>query len=391
MLSKFFQRKGEPELPCARELESLRPKAGEVRKAAFEETLYLAPLPVYTGQLPVSIHDFSEVNDVYLQMGGSNKGMVWQGKMLAWVIWIASITLIFMPLLVSCLFFIYAPEVTNNTFSKTLSLALQVAWTYFLPGPCLLIAIFIHTIISQTREQARQYPLRFNRQRREVCFVSSNTHEILIVPWEGVTAWVTQGEMVSQYGSTVFFNFGLALENKETGMVQPLLFGKPSQAHAFGTWEAIRQYMELGVPENKHDGWPLGRALTEYELRPYEGLHTWEVEKHLKEEMGGLHCGMSDERRAEIGFDARTRWPLRRWYIWRVLSFWKMPYMIAEWGHKAGTPYIPEKVREWSKPIPQEQWAKPSPELQKATKIVEQAMNRKNKKLDFRAACELIQ
>jgi hypothetical protein len=390
MLSKLFQRNPEPELPCARKLESLGPKVGEVRKAAFEETLYLAPLPVYTGQLPVSIHDFSEVNDVYLQIGGDNRGMVWQGKMLAWVIWIAIITLIIMPVALATFLYVFTPEGTNNTFGKDLSLALQVTWTYCLPGVCLMVGICVRATISQTREQARQYPLRFNRQRREVCFIDSDTHHILIVPWEKVTAWVTQGEMVSQYGATVFFNFGLALENQETGMVQPLLFGKPSQTHAIGTWEAIRQYMEHGVPENKHDGWPLGRALTEYELRPYEGLHTWEVEKRLKEEMGGLHSCFTDEERAEIGLDPRTRWPLRRWYIWRVLSFWKMPYMIAEWGHKAGTPYIPEKVREWSRPIPQELWAKPSPELQKATKIVEQAMNRKKKKLDFRAACELI-
>ncbi|MCD5977917.1 DUF6708 domain-containing protein [Pseudomonas quasicaspiana] len=393
MLGKLFKRKAEHPPPSVHDLDTLRPKVGEVRKTAFEETLYLAPLPVYTGQLPVSIHDFSEVNDVYLQVGGDNRGMVWQAKLLAWVIWIAIIILVGIPVWIATFVYFFGVESPSNTFSRILILGLQVVWTYYLPGVCLMVGIFVHTIISQTREQARQYPLRFNRQRREVCYVSSDTHEVLIVPWEKVTAWVSQGEMVSQYGSTVFFTFGLALENEETEMVQPLLLGKPSQAHAIGTWEAIRQYMEHGVPEDEYDVWQRlshGRAYTEYELRPYEGLHTWEVEKLLKEEEGGLHCSFSDERRAEIGFSPRTRWPLRRWYIWRVLSFWKMPYMIAEWGHKAGTPYIPEKVREWSAPIPPDQWAKSSAELQRATKIVEQAMNRKKNKLDFRSACQLI-
>lgn len=389
MLGKLFKRKAEHPPPSVHDLDTLRPKVGEVRKTAFEETLYLAPLPVYTGQLPVSIHDFSEVNDVYLQVGGDNRGMVWQAKLLAWVIWIAIIILVGIPVWIATFIYFFGVVSPSNTFSRILILGLQVVWTYYLPGVCLMVGIFVHIIISQTREQARQYPLRFNRQRREVCYISSDTQEILIVPWEKVTAWVSQGEMVSQYGATAFFTFGLALENEKTEMVQLLLLGKPSQAHAIGTWEAIRQYMEHGVPEDQHDIWP-GRALTEYELRPYEGLHTWEVEKRLKEDMGGLHSCFSDEERAEIGLAPRTRWPLRRWYMWRVLSFWKMPYMIAEWGHKAGTPYIPEKVREWSAPIPPDQWANPSPELQRATKVVEQAMNRKKNKLDFRSACQLI-
>jgi len=393
MLTKLFKRRTEQATQAPQSIEGLRPRAGEVRKTGFEETLYLAPLPIYTGQQPVSIHDFSEVNSVFLQLGGSNLGMVWQAKMLAWVIWIAIIILVGMPLTIAILSSVFRPEGSNHTFFSDLSLLLQVAWTCFLPGPCLMVGICVYSIISQTREQARQYPLRFNRQRREVCFISSDTHEVLIVPWEKVTAWVSQGEVANQYGATAFYTFGLALENEATGKVQPILLGKPSQAHAIGTWEAIRQYMEHGLPKYKDDALPqflLGRAPTEYELRPYEGLHTWEVEKRRKEDIGGLHSCFTDEERAEIGLSKPTRWPLRRWYIWRVLSFWKMPYMIAEWGHKAGTPYIPEKVRKWSAPIPEEQWAKPSAELLKATQIVEQAMNRKKNKLNFIAACELM-
>ena len=393
MLSKLFKRKAEQAAPSPQDLEGLRPRVGEVRKTAFEETLYLAPLPVYTGQQPVSLHDFPEVNAAFLQLGGSNIGMVWQAKMLAWVIWIAIIILVGIPLAIAILSSALRPEVSNHTFFSDLSLLLRVAWTCFLPGPCLMVGICVHTTISQTRQQARQYPLRFNRQRREVCFISDETHEILIVPWEKVTAWVSQGEVVTQYAATAIYTFGLGLENESTGMVQPILLGKPSQAHAIGTWEAIRRYMEHGIQEDKSSDLQRllqGRALTEYELRPYEGLHTWEVEKRRKEDIGSLHSCFTDEERAEIGLSKPTRWPLRRWYIWRVLSFWKMPYMIAEWGHKAGTPYIPEKVREWSAPIPEEQWAKPSAELLKATQIVEQAMNRKKNKLNFIAACELI-
>lgn len=390
MLNNLFKRKTDPDLPsAARDIQN--PKAGEVRKSGVEETLYLAPLPVYTGQQPVSMQGFPEVNDVYLQMGGSNMGMVWQGKLLAWVIWLMIIMNIFSPIFLAVLLWMLTPEGTNNTFSKDLSMLFEFFFYLGIVTAPICIGTVLHTIISQTREQARQYPLRFNRQRREVCFVNSNTHEILIVPWEKVTAWVSQGQMISQYGATTFYTFGMALENEEKGTVQPVLIGKPSQAHAIGTWEAIRLYMEQGIPTDRTGEWLrllLGRELTEYELRPYEGLHTWEVEKLMKEEDGGLHSCFSDERRAEIGLSPRSHWPLRRWYIWRILSFWKMPYMIAEWGHKAGTPIMPERVQQWSQPLPQEQWAKPSPALQKATQVVQHAMDRK--KMNFIEACKLI-
>ena len=391
MLNKLFKRKTEPAPPSTAQ-EGKNPKAGEVRQLGSEETLYLAPLPVYTGQQPVSMQDFPVVNDVYLQVGGSNMGMVWQGKMLAWVIWLVIFILIFCPIIIATLLFFITPEGTNNTFLKDLNLSFQVFWSIGLPVGILHIGICIHTLISQTREQARQYPLRFNRQRREVCFVDSNTHEILIVPWEKVTAWISQGQMVTQYNATTFYTFGMALENEEKGTVQPILLDKPSQAHAIGTWEAIRLYMEQGVPTDKTGAWLrllLGRELTEYELRPYEGLHTWEVEKLMKIEDRFPDVDMTDEERAKHGFLPRDYWALRWWYVWRVLSFWKMPYMIAEWGHKAGTPTMPERVQQWSQPIPPEQWAKPSPALQKATQVVQHAMDKK--KMNFIEACKVIE
>jgi len=391
MLNKLFKRKTEPAPPSTAQ-EGKNPKAGEVRQLGSEETLYLAPLPVYTGQQPVSMQGFPVVNDVYLQVGGSNMGMVWQGKMLAWVIWLVIFILIFCPIIIATLLFFITPEGTNNTFLKDLNLSFQVFWSIGLPVGILHIGICIHTLISQTREQARQYPLRFNRQRREVCFVDSNTHEILIVPWEKVTAWISQGQMVTQYNATTFYTFGMALENEEKGTVQPILLDKPSQAHAIGTWEAIRLYMEQGVPTDKTGAWLrllLGRELTEYELRPYEGLHTWEVEKLMKIEDRFPDVDMTDEERAKHGFLPRDYWALRWWYFWRVLSFWKMPYMIAEWGHKAGTPTMPERVQQWSQPIPPEQWAKPSPALQKATQVVQHAMDKK--KMNFIEACKLIE
>jgi len=50
---------------------------------------------------------------------------------------------------------------------------------------------------------------------------------------------------------------------------------------------------------------------------------------------------------------------------------------------------MPERVQQWSQPIPPEQWAKPSPALQKATQVVQHAMDKK--KMNFIEACKLIE
>jgi hypothetical protein len=390
VLAKLFRRKKTPAPSMtAQDITHNRPRVGEIRMHGLEEALYLAPLPVCTAQPPVSMQNFSEMNDVYLQMGGSNNGMVFQGKLLAWAIWLALIVPVFFPVSLATFIVIFSPFEHSfwwhvwTGFHAVFHIG--VMWVVIGVGPV------GYSIVEGVWTQAKQYPLRFNRQRREVCFVDPKTHEVLIVPWESVVAWVSQSELVTQYGATQFFTFGMGLEDEKNDTVQFVLAGKPSQAHAIGTWEAIRLYMEQGIPKDQTGDWLrmlLGRELTEDELRPHEGLHTWNVERRIKEDMGSLHMPVSDERMAEIGLDPRTRWPVRWWYVRRVLTFWKMPYMIAEWGHKAGYPVLPDEVQRWSQPIPAEQWAKPSPALQKATRTVEEAMRKQ--KMSFIDACALL-
>lgn len=375
----------------AQDITHNRPRVGEVRTHGVEEALYLAPLPVCTGQHPVSMQNFSEMNEVYLQMGGSNNGMVFQGVLLAWSIWLTLMVLVFAPIFLAAFLVIFSPPDIERSFWGLLWLGFQAAVYKGLLMGVIGIGTVGYSIVEGVRTQAKQYPLRFNRQRREVCFVDPKTHEVLIVSWESVVAWVSQSEMITQYGATQFFTFGMGLEDEKNDTVQFVLVGKPSQAHAIGTWEAIRLYMENGIPKDQTGDWLrmlLGRELTEDELRPHEGLHTWNVEKRIKEDMGSLHMPISDERMAEVGLDPRTRWPVRWWYVRRVLTFWKMPYMIAEWGHKAGYPVLPDEVQRWSQPIPAEQWAKPSPALQKATRTVEEAMRKQ--KMTFMNACALL-
>ncbi|MBK5525502.1 hypothetical protein JFT91_25455 [Pseudomonas sp. TH08] len=124
----------------------------------------------------------------------------------------------------------------------------------------------------------------------------------------------------------------------------------------------------------------LGLIPTGDRLKHYEGLHTFEIERDDARWMCKMNdegADLSDKEREHYGHPKRTLWPLRRWYIWRVLSFWKMPYMLAEWGHRMGRPTLPDQVQKWSEPLPSEQWAKPSAALMKANQVVKTAIDKK--------------
>jgi len=244
---------------------------------------------------------------------------------------------------------------------------------------------YVYGVLDGVWKSAKTYPVRFNRQRREICYIDAKTHRVLIVPWESVVAWVSNCQGFGNHGMAREYTFGMGLEDEATDIVQFITLRQPSEAHALGMWTSIRNYMEEDQSFNEPNPYLaiLGLTPTEDELKPYEGLHTFEVEKREKYMLGFLH--REDDYAKQLGLK-KTKWPLRRWYIRRVLLFWKMPYLLAEWGHRKGRPAMPESVVAWSQPLPPEQWAQPSPALVKANAVVKNAMDKK--KITFVEACK---
>ncbi|WP_442113417.1 hypothetical protein [Pseudomonas sp. NUPR-001] len=381
MIKKLFKRQNkltstEPE----QDIRSQRPCAGEIRVRGLNETLFLSPLPVYTGQVQSSRRNFSEMNDTYLELGGSNWGMVEQGKIFATGIWLLLFIAFVVPV-VACLWLVaFSPPGIDRKFFDIIGDALLVFSTTALLG-LLPVGAYLYGMISSVHEAAKTYPVRFNRQRREVCYVDGKTHRVLIVPWESVVAWVATTQGVTSYGATRQYTFGMGLEDEEQDKLQFLLMGQPSDAHSLGMWAAIRNYMEDGQLVDAPN--PIlalaGLTPSEDRLKPYEGLHTFYVEREDARGLGALDDGgdhLTDEERERYGYSKRSHWPLRFWYMRRVVVFWKMPYMLAEWGHRVGRPTLPEQVQAWSQPLPPERWAKPSPALVKANQIVKDAMDK---------------
>jgi hypothetical protein len=388
MFSQLFKRQDKPETTePAPDIRSQRPSAGQLRVRGLNETLFLAPLPVYTGQAPVSRRNFSAMNETYLELGGSNYGMVELGKRLAIQIWMVLCTAFVVPVLICLWLVAFSPPEIDRKFFDIVGDAVQV----FATGSLLFIlpvGAFIYGMLSNVRTLAKSYPVRFNRQRREVCYIDDTTHRVLIVPWESVVAWVARSQGITRYGAMRDYTFGMGLEDEAHDTVQFILSAQPSDAHALGMWTAIRNYMEEGELVDTPNPMlaALSITLSEDELKPYEGLHTFEIERLDARFMGDLDDGMDDAYRKRYGYPQPTRWPLRWWYVRRVLTFWKMPYLIAEWAHRKGRPTLPQSVQAWSRPLPPEQWAQPSPALQKANALVKTAMDKRG--ANFIDACK---
>ncbi|KAB2515624.1 hypothetical protein F8N49_27050 [Pseudomonas sp. GXM4] len=294
------------------------------------------------------------------------------------------------PVLICAWLALFSPHGIDRRFVDLIGDSLLV----FASGSLLFIlplGAYLYGMLSGVFKAAKTYPVRFNRQRREVCYVDSKTRRVLIVPWESVVAWVSNTQGVTSYGATRQYTFGMGLEDEEQDKVQFLLLPQPSDAHALGMWTSIRNYMEDGQLVDAP--YPMLKALgltpSGDRLKPYEGLHTFEIEREDARAMGSLDEGgdeLTPEQREHYGYSKKSYWPLRRWYMWRVLSFWKMPYMLAEWAHRKGRPTLPEQVQTWSEPLPPEQWAKPSGALVKTNQMVKTAMDKKG--ATFVEACK---
>ncbi|KAA0943514.1 hypothetical protein FQ186_29620, partial [Pseudomonas sp. ANT_H14] len=93
-------------------------------------------------------------------------------------------------------------------------------------------------------------PVRFNRQRREVC-VPREDGEYWIVPWESVTAAATQQSSVSQAGKATMGLLIIGFENpdpqaKEDNKHFWFGFNCGGGTTAMALWECMRSYMEIG-------------------------------------------------------------------------------------------------------------------------------------------------
>ncbi|BFT60865.1 hypothetical protein [Pseudomonas moorei] len=289
------------------------PPAGSTKKRLLSRNDYLAPLPIPTGRKPSDVLNVIwRKNEVFLDVGNYSIG---SAVMVMW-----PMVMLFLGLA----YFFEDPD------------ALVL-------GACIMVIPILLLIQGLFREVP--LPVRFNRQRREVC-VPRDDGEYWIVPWETVTAAATQQSSVSQAGRTTMGLLIIGFENpdpqaKEDNKHYSLGFNCGGGTTAMALWECMRSYMEIG-PEAVEDqtarfDWSKGIWATYLDdlvkaakLRGWPLTLLWEG-----------FCGI---------FIFNT-------LLIDVLERWKL-------NPPPDLPY--PDIIEWSKPLPPEQWAKRSPELEAA-------------------------
>ncbi|KPW31584.1 Uncharacterized protein ALO87_02050 [Pseudomonas syringae pv. apii] len=205
--------------------------AGTRQKKLFSQNDYLAPLPLPAGQQPVdSLNIIWRKNEVYLDIGCYSVGSA------VMVIW---------PMMIMFLSLAYG---LND---------IDLLWLGgIITGiPTLML---IHGLLRPTPP-----PVRFNRQRREVC-VPRDNGEYWIVPWESVTAAATQCSSISQAGRVTMGLLFIGFENPDAEASEDnkhfsMGFNCGGGETAMALWECMRSYMEIGqeaVPESRVGAMP---------------------------------------------------------------------------------------------------------------------------------------
>ncbi|MCY0108138.1 hypothetical protein NQF78_07440 [Pseudomonas monsensis] len=289
------------------------PPAGTTEKRMFSRNDYLAPLPIPTGRKPSDVLNIIwRKNEVFLDIGnysiGSAVMVMWPGVML----------------------FLGLAYVFDDPDALIL-------------GACIMALPIFWLIQGLFREVP--LPIRFNRQRREVC-VPRDNGEYWIVPWETVTAAATQQSSVSQAGKATMGLLVIGFENPDPQATEDnkhfsLGFNCGGGTTAMALWECMRSYMEIG-PEAVEDQtarfdrskgiWAtyLDDLIKAAKLRGWFVTVLWEG-----------FCGI---------FIFNT-------LLIDVLERWKL-------NPPPDLPY--PDIIEWSKPLPADDWAKRSAELEEA-------------------------
>ncbi|KAA0973793.1 hypothetical protein [Pseudomonas sp. ANT_H12B] len=295
------------------------PLAGTTQKRMFSRHDYLAPLPIPTGRKPSDVlNTIWRKNEVFLDIGNYSIG---------------SAVMVMWPTLMVFLAISFFTRNLDPDYSQ----GVLILGAVILGIPAL--------ILIQGLFREVPLPVRFNRQRREVC-VPRDDGQYWIVPWETVTAAATQQSSVSQAGKATMGLLIIGFENpdpqaKEDNKHFSLGFNCGGGTTAMALWECMRSYMEIGS-------------------------HAVEDQTARFDRSKGIWATYLDD----LVKAAKLRgWPLT--ILWEgfcgIFIFNTLLIDVLERWKLNPPPDLPyPDIIEWSKPLPPEQWAKRSPELEDA-------------------------
>jgi len=287
----------------------------------FSREDYLAPPVVPTGREPKDVLNIIwRKNEVFIDIGSYSIGTY---VMMLW------------PIL---LIFFWIPQGTD------FDAAYWYGFMCFCGFPLLLL---IYLLI-----QPVPLPLRFNRQRREVCVPLKDGH-YWIVPWEQVTAQAVAVSSGGPHAKTTQGLLVIGFRNPDPDAPEEdrdfsIGFSCGGGETAMSLWECMRSYMEIGA-----DAISLDNDL-----------------ENIRGKLGrkgvvlgicyGFLTGILDHLMARRFGQA----------LWLFSSIFllgtPLAMMLQTWKLAPPPDLLYPEIIEWSKPLPPEQWAKRSPELEAA-------------------------
>jgi hypothetical protein len=331
------------------------PYAGMVESFPGGQVIYLSPAPLPTNRLAQDYGNaVGEVNGTYMDFGlGMPTVFSWQTKIGVPMAGFFSVAFLY-PLMAALL-----GIVTDTSIETIIVIQQKILPDFFEIGAWgggLTLALGLYIALNNLAKRETLVPTRFNRQRREVCFVPEDQTEPIFVPWESLSAWVIQARAVTQYGATTRYAMGVGFYHPPHDEHYSLEFHCAGFELAICNWEAIRAYMEYEVHTLKEIQDPLD--LQGPDDPPHEGLHTF---YNARERM---------RRRRKAG-EVGWSYPFW-WYLYHVMTLWTLPNHLTEWEirriKKIGHAAVPEAMQAWSEPLPESEWAKPSGKLLRMSK-----------------------
>ncbi|MGE4408381.1 DUF6708 domain-containing protein [Pseudomonas sp.] len=298
-----------------------QPEAGTGRKGLFSRDDYLAPPHIPTGQPPRDVlNTIWRKNEVFLDIGSYSIG---------------SAVMVLWPCLMLCLLLIYSTRNNLPEFSN-----------FMLVGGVIIVGIPT-LIVLYGLSQPVPPPVRFNRQRREVC-VPQKDGSYWIVPWEQVTAAATAVSSIGQHGKTTQGMLVVGFINpdpnaREADRHFTLGFSCGGGTTAMCLWECMRSYMEIGpeaVPKCNFEGERTGRSL-----------------------LGWFFSLITDAGRSFAKGDFKSAF---KDIFFTVFLGAPVGFYLQERKLVPPPDLTDPVIVEWSKPLPPEQWARRSPELERA-------------------------
>jgi len=210
------------------------------RRGFLSRDDYLAPPAIPTGQSPKDVlNTIWRKNEVFLDIGSYSIG---------------SFVMVLWPVIL--IFIWIMPPINFQEFD----IAYWYGFMCFCGFPLLLLMYMLSRPVP--------LPVRFNRQRREVCVPFADGRH-WIVPWEQVTAQAIAMSSVGQHGKTTQGLLVVGFRNPDPEAPEKerdfsLGFSCGGGETAMSLWECMRSYMEIGpeaVPKCNFEGESTGKGL----------------------------------------------------------------------------------------------------------------------------------